>query len=283
MSLHDEILKSARLCVLPDKTSCSAMTLSQRDSLAAAFGCSKRTVEIAALEADVVPERYLRNIGSIRLAGQKKLLQSTVLVMGTGGLGGTVAQLLARMGIGKLVLADGDSFNESNLNRQAFSFENNLGKKKVQAARDEIRKINAATEIEILVGILGEEDLVPVVNGVDAAVDALDNMPSRFALEKACRGKRIPLVHGAVAGFSGQVLVIYPDDIGLQAVYGNPKDVPEKGIELELGNLAGIVSAVASLQVQETVKILTGLGRPLRERLLLLDSLSGSVEIISLK
>ncbi len=283
MSLHDEILKSARVCVLPDKTSCSAMTLSQRDSLAAAFGCSKRTVEIAALEADVVPERYLRNIGSIRLAGQKKLLQSTVLVMGTGGLGGTVAQLLARMGIGKLVLADGDSFNESNLNRQAFSFENNLGKKKVQAARDEIRKINAATEIEILVGILGEEDLVPVVNGVDAAVDALDNMPSRFALEKACRGKRIPLVHGAVAGFSGQVLVIYPDDIGLQAVYGNPKDVPEKGIELELGNLAGIVSAVASLQVQETVKILTGLGRPLRERLLLLDSLSGSVEIISLK
>ncbi len=283
MSLHDEILKSARLCVLPDKKSCSAMTLSQRDSLAAAFGCSKRMVEIAALEADVVPERYLRNIGSIRLAGQKKLLQSTVLVMGTGGLGGTVAQLLARMGIGKLVLADGDSFNESNLNRQAFSFEDNLGKTKVQAARDEIGKINAATEIEILAGLLGEQDLLPVMNGVDAAVDALDNMPSRFALEKVCRGKRIPLIHGAVAGFSGQVLVIYPDDIGLQAVYGDPKDVPEKGIELELGNLAGIVSAVASLQVQETVKILTGLGRPLRERLLLLDSLSGSAEIISLK
>jgi molybdopterin-synthase adenylyltransferase len=283
MSLQDDILKSAQSCVLPDKTPCSIITLSQRDSLAQTSGCSKRTVEIAALDAGVIPERYLRNIGALQLAGQKKLLESTVLVLGAGGLGGTVAQLLARMGVGTLIVADGDSFSESNLNRQAFSFEGNLGREKVLAVRDEIGKINAATEVRTVAGYLGKAELGPLLNGVDAAIDALDNMPSRFVLEEACREKRIPLVHGAVAGFSGQVMTIFPEDAGLRAIYGEPGSVPEKGIELQLGNLAGIVSAIASLQVQEAVKILTGLGRPLRERLLLLDSLSGSAEIISLK
>jgi molybdopterin/thiamine biosynthesis adenylyltransferase len=91
------------------------------------------------------------------------------------------------------------------------------------------------------------------------------------------------LVHGAVAGFSGQVTVICPGAIGFRAFYGKPSTVPEKGIGKELGNLAGIVSAVASVQVQEAIKIITGLGRPLRNRLLFLDTLNGSAEIISLK
>jgi molybdopterin/thiamine biosynthesis adenylyltransferase len=108
-------------------------------------------------------------------------------------------------------------------------------------------------------------------------------MPFRFTLERVCKEAGIPLVHGAVAGFSGQVTVIYPEDVGFKAIYGDAPNIPEKGIEVELGNLAGIVSAVASLQVQEAVKIITGLGRPLRNRLFFLDSLNGAAEIISLK
>jgi len=102
-------------------------------------------------------------------------------------------------------------------------------------------------------------------------------------LEKVCKEGKVPLVHGAVAGFSGQVTTIYPEDVGFKAFYGESQTIPEKGIEVELGNLAGIVSTVASLQVQEVIKIITGLGRPLRNRLLFLDSLNGSAEIISLK
>jgi molybdopterin/thiamine biosynthesis adenylyltransferase len=79
------------------------------------------------------------------------------------------------------------------------------------------------------------------------------------------------------------VTTIFPEDIGFRAFYGDPKTTPEKGIEVELGNLAGIVSTIASLQVQEAVKVLTGLGRPLRNRLLFIDSLNGAAEIISLK
>ncbi len=267
----------------PNKKTYSTISLPDRDVIAAAFALSKRSVEIAALEAGVIPQRYLRNIGSLKISGQKKLLQARVLLAGAGGLGGTIAQLLARMGLGTLVIADGDSFTEDNLNRQAFAIEQNVGQSKVRAARSEIMKINSATEVEIFEGYVTDQELAILIKGTDVAIDALDNMPSRFLLEKVCKEAHLPLIHGAVAGFSGQVTVIYPGDIGLRAFYGNPQTIPEKGIEVELGNLAGIVSAVASVQVQEAVKIITGLGRPLRNRLLFLDSLNGSTEIISLK
>lgn len=283
LDLGQGILKSVQEVVAPNKKIYRTLSLEARDSLSAEFKTLKRDVEIAALNLEVWPRRYLRNAGSLGTAGQKKLLQSRALLIGTGGLGGTIAQLLARMGLGCLVIADGDVFSEENLNRQAFSSEQNVGLSKVQVVQSEILKINAATEVETFGGYIKDEDLASLLTGADVAIDALDNMPSRFMLEKGCKEAGVPLVHGAVAGFSGQVMVIYPEDIGFTAIYGGGKTLPEKGIEVELGNLAGIVSAVASLQVQEAIKIITGLGRPLRSRLLFLDSLSGSAEIISLK
>jgi molybdopterin/thiamine biosynthesis adenylyltransferase len=187
------------------------------------------------------------------------------------------------MGLGSLILADGDFFGEDNLNRQAFSLEQNMGQKKVQVVGSEILKINAAMDVETFAGFVQENELARLIRGVDVAMDALDNMPTRFLLEKVCKKAKVPLVHGAVAGFSGQVTTIYPEDVGFKAFYGESPTTPEKGIEVELGNLPGIVSAIASLQVQEAVKIITGLGRPLRNRLLFLDSLNGAAEMISLK
>jgi len=283
MTLHEHILNCAKRCNFPNQRPCFVISLTDRDAIATALGLSKRGVEIAALEAEVIPQRYLRNIGSLGISGQKKLLQAKALLVGAGGLGGTIAQLLARMGLGILVIADGDSFTEDNLNRQAFSFEGNIGMGKVQAAQSQIMKMNAATEVQAYDAYATDKELAFLIEGAEVAVDALDNMSSRFSLEKVCKEANVPLVHGAVAGFSGQVTVIYPEDLGFRAFYGDPSTVPEKGIEVELGNLAGIVSAVASIQVQETLKIITGVGRPLRNRLLFLDSLTGSVEIISLK
>ena len=283
MNLRDQILKCAKPYLAPNKQTLSTISLKERDAIATSCGLPKREVEIAALDLEVWPQRYLRNAGSLGLAGQKKLLQSRALLIGVGGLGGTIAQLLARMGLGTLILADGDFFSEDNLNRQAFSLEQNIGQGKVQVACSEILKINAATEVEIFAGFVKENELASLIRGVNVAMDALDNMPTRFLLEKVCKEGKVPLVHGAVAGFSGQVTTIYPEDVGFKAFYGESQTTPEKGIEVELGNLAGIVSTVASLQVQEVIKILTGLGRPLRNRLLFLDSLNGSAEIISLK
>jgi molybdopterin/thiamine biosynthesis adenylyltransferase len=283
MTLQDQILKSAKPILAPNQKTVSTLSLQDRDSLASSFGLSRRAVEIAALDLEVWPRRYLRNAGSLGVAGQKRLLQAKALLRGGGGLGGTIALLLARMGLGSLVIADGDSFSESNLNRQALSLESNLGSKKVRVAQAEMAKINAATEVEVFEGFVAEKELSTLIRGVQAAIDALDNMPSRFRLEKACRDAGVPLVHGAVAGFTGQVTTIYPEDIGFRAFYGDPRDTPEKGVEVELGNLPGIVSTIASLQVQEAIKVLTGLGRPLRNRLLFIDSLNGVSETISLK
>jgi molybdopterin/thiamine biosynthesis adenylyltransferase len=283
MTLQDQILKSAKPILAPNQKALSTLSLQDRDSLASSFGLSRRAVEIAALDLEVWPRRYLRNAGSLGVAGQKSLLQAKALLIGAGGLGGTIALLLARMGLGSLVIADGDSFSESNLNRQALSLESNLGSKKVRVAQAEMAKINAATEVEVFEGFVAEKELSTLIRGVQAAIDALDNMPSRFRLEKACRDAGVPLVHGAVAGFTGQVTTIYPEDIGFRAFYGDPRDTPEKGVEVELGNLPGIVSTIASLQVQEAIKVLTGLGRPLRNRLLFIDSLNGVSETIALK
>src|SRR4030042_2410649 len=283
MNLRDQILKCAKPYLAPNKQTLSPISLKERDAIATSCGLPKREVEIAALDLEVWPQRYLRNAGSLGLAGQKKLLQSRAVRIGVGGLVGTIAQLLARMGLGTLILADGDFFSEDNLNRQAFSLEQNIGQGKVQVACSEILKINAATEVEIFAGFVKENELASLIRGVNVAMDALDNMPTRFLLEKVCKEGKVPLVHGAVAGFSGPVTTIYPEDVGFKAFYGESQTIPEKGIEVELGNLAGIVSTVASLQVQEVIKIITGLGRPLRNRLLFLDSLNGSAEIISLK
>jgi molybdopterin/thiamine biosynthesis adenylyltransferase len=283
MPLRERILENAKPYVAPNRQTFSTLTLADRDELAALFHASRREVEIAALEAAVVPQRYLRNMGSLGIQGQIRLLRSTALLIGAGGLGGTIAQLLARMGVGKLIVADGDSFSEDNLNRQALSEEGNTGARKVQAAQRSLALINRATEVEIYDGFVKEKEFGGLLAGVQVAIDALDNMPTRFRMETACKEAKVPLVHGAVAGFSGQITVIFPEDPGFRAIYGDPQTAPEKGIETELGNLAGIVSAVAALEVQEVVKILTGTGRPLRNRLLFLDSLNGAAEIISLK
>ncbi len=280
--LQEIILQRAQSYVAPNRRTHSILSLPDRDFIASALNLSKKTVEIAALEAGIIPQRYLRNIGTLEISGQLKLLKARALIIGAGGLGGTIAHLLARIGLGALVLADGDFFSEDNLNRQSFSSEENLGREKVRVVGSEILKINAAVDVETFAGFVQENDVARLIGGVDVAMDALDNMPMRFLLERICKKAKVPLVHGAVAGFSGQVTTIYPEDTGFKAFYGESANLPEKGIEVEMGNLPGIVSAVASLQVQEAVKILTGLGRPLRNRLLFLDSLNGSVEIISL-
>jgi molybdopterin/thiamine biosynthesis adenylyltransferase len=282
-NLSEIILQRAQPYTAPNQRIYSTLTLPDRDFISATLALSKKGVEIAALETGIIPQRYLRNMGTLGPSGQLKLLKARVLIIGAGGLGGTTAHLLARMGLGTLILVDGDCFSEDNLNRQAFSSEQNIGQKKVEVIRSEILKINAAVEVETFAEVAREKELDRLIKGADVAMDALDNMSTRLLLEKVCKKERVPMVHGAVAGFGGQMTTIFPEDAGFRAFYGDSLTTPESGIEVELGNLPGIVSAIASLRVQEAVKIITGLGRPLRNRLLFLDSLNGAAEMISLK
>jgi molybdopterin/thiamine biosynthesis adenylyltransferase len=260
---------SATAC--PDGSAQLTIDLASTAGLAEQYGVQIRQVEIAALSAGVVPRRYLRNFGTLGAEGQAALLAARVAVIGAGGLGGTVARNLARVGVGRLVLVDGDVFTEDNLNRQEFCTEDNLGTPKVEAAAREIGRINGAVEVTAVQSRVGFDELVEILRDCSVAVDALDSIPSRFALSDAATAVGIPLVHGSVAGFVGQVSTMAPEAGGFAAIFGDRRDLPERGVEVSLGNLPGVVGTVASLQTVEVIKLLTGHGEPISGRLLFMD------------
>jgi molybdopterin/thiamine biosynthesis adenylyltransferase len=247
--------------------------------VASEMGLSRREVEIAAMREHLLPTRYARNLGTVGWEGQIALLQSTVGIVGAGGLGGWVIEGLARMGVGRLIIIDGDVFEENNLNRQAFCVERNLGHSKVKAARQRVAEVNAAVEVVTHQARVDEPQMVELLRGADVLVDALDALPTRLALQRAARELSVPLVHGAIAGFVGQVMTILPDDPGLLGLYGRDR-VPEHGIEALWGNPAATPMMVAAWQIQEVVKLLTDRGEPLRHRMVFMDSEIGAIDIL---
>ena len=255
--------------------------LQQVHELATKNGCQIRDVEIAALEAGIAPYRYLRNLGTVGLEGQVKLLRATVAVIGLGGLGGYVIESLARMGVGRLILIDGDVFEEHNLNRQLLSGETKLGTRKVEAARRRVAETNGAVKVVVHATMLDRENLPHLLAGADVVVDALDRLPIRLILQDGAQALGIPMVHGSIAGFLGQVMTILPGDPGLRGLYGDG-ELPEQGLEAQLGTPAATPMAVAAWEAQEVVKIITGRGELLRHRLLLLDMESGTSDVLRL-
>ena len=221
--------------------------------LAQERGCSLLEAQIGALQKGRIPLRFERTMGTLGREGQLRLLQSTVAVAGCGGLGGLIVDLLARSGIGRLHVADGDVFAVSNLNRQILSSEERIGKGKATMAAAHVRAINGALEVRAFDGFIDEETVGSFLEGVDVVVDALDNNLSRRLLLKECRKRTIPFVHGAIAGFWGQIQVIRGDE---RALFED--DESNKGIERQTGNPPFTPALVASLEVTETVKLLTG-------------------------
>jgi molybdopterin/thiamine biosynthesis adenylyltransferase len=257
------------------------LSLRAERELAAVFRCPARDVELAALDAGVVPCRYLRNIGTLGSDGQARLLRSTVAVVGLGGLGGYVAEALARMGIGRLIMIDGDVFEEHNLNRQLFSSEAVLGQAKALVAQQRIAEVNGAVEVIAYATTLTSQNATTLLAGADVVVDALDRLPTRLLLQDAAQKLGIPMVHGSIAGFLGQAMSILPEDGGLRKLYGVAEGLPEQGLEAHLGTPAATPMAVAAWEVQEVIKILTGRNTLLRHRLLVMDMEGNVVEILS--
>jgi molybdopterin-synthase adenylyltransferase len=276
------ITESAELYTDAEGNKCPAIGLKALTHIAKEQKISARDVEITALKNGIVAWRYIRNIGTIGLDGQVKLLKSSVAVVGAGGLGGTIIELMARQGVGHVIIIDDDRFTEQNLNRQIMSTEENLGQYKASVAAKRVSQINSAVTVDTLLEKLTAENAPRLLKGATVVADALDNLPSRFAVEDACRRLRIPMVHGTIAGFCGQITTIFPKDAGLRCIYGAGSGFPEQGIEIKIGNPSATPSIIAAWQVQEIVKIITGIGKPLRNSLLLLDMMDGSAERIEL-
>ena len=260
---------------------CRVLAFEHVALLAQMSGLTRREVEIAALELGVLPQRYLRNYGTLGIEGQLVLARSHVAVVGLGGLGGYVVEGLARMGVGALTLIDGDTFFDHNLNRQLLSSEALLGTPKADAATERVRQINGAIEVFPHAVYASRENLDQLLAGVDVVVDALDRLPIRLTLQDIAARLKLPLVHGAIAGTMGQVMTILPGDPGLRALYGDDP-LPEHGAEAELGTPAPSPMMVAAWQVHETIKLLVGKGELLRGRMLLMDAYSNDARVLAL-
>lgn len=281
-SLRNTILNSSDI-FKDNQREISILSLEKEASISHHLNLPLRQIEIQALEMSIVPERYLKNIGSLGLQGQIKLLQSRVAVIGLGGLGSLLIELLARVGIGELLLVDGDIFVANNLNRQVLMDEKSTGSFKTDLAKKRLKAINSAVSVNIFRGFLDDENAPLLLEACNAAADGLDNIPDRFILQSICRQLNIPLVYGTVAGFVGQVCSIFPGDDSLYSIYGSEKPPIDQGVELQLGNLPATVGVTAALQSQEVIKIITNIGKPIRNKLLIIDTEYGEINTIELR
>lgn len=224
-------------------------------------------------------QRYARNMEAFSAEELAAIRTKRVLVVGCGGLGGHVVQSLARFGVGALTLVDGDSFAESNLNRQLFATADTLGQSKALAAKEALAAINPDVAVKARPEMLTEQNAADLTQNQHIAVDCLDNVPARFLLAQACARRGIPLVHGAIGGFYGQVANILPGEKLLDLLY--PPGAGQ-GVEKQLGNPAFIPQLVGAAQSCEALKLLAGRANVLRGSVLHIDMLHNSYEVIRL-
>ncbi len=224
-------------------------------------------------------ERYSRQIKLFGEDVQRKLKRCRVLIAGVGGLGTVVAMNLAALGIGKLVLVDHDVVKRSNLNRQLLYSEDDIGKPKALVAARRLKELNPFIETIPVPTRIEEYNVSDLVKDVDIVIDALDNWRTRFVLNEACVRKNVPLIHGGVNGFYGQVLVVVPGrGPCLRCVY--PSNPPEPS---EVPVTSFVTSLVALIQVVECFKILTGVGKPTIGKMIFVNALEPSIEFVEVR
>lgn len=223
--------------------------------------------------------RYERNMNMLSPEENEKLKEFKVCVIGCGGLGGYVIEFLGRLGIGRITAVDGDAFEISNLNRQLLSTETVMGKSKAFTARERMAAVNSEIQVYPIDEFVTEENCDSIIKGHDLVIDALDNMPARKLLSQCCENQGIPMIHGAIAGWYGQVSTILPGDKTLEKIY--PDDAT-KGAEVELGNPSFTPALVAAIQVAEAVKVLLNKKEILSKKLLAIDLLTQDYEVFNL-
>jgi molybdopterin/thiamine biosynthesis adenylyltransferase len=199
-------------------------------------------------------------------AGQIKLKNSTVLIVGAGGLGSPVSIYLTVAGVGEIRICDADTVGLSNLNRQVVHTDASIGELKVTSAARALRALNPNVNVVPISDFLDRDSVERIVGQPDVVVDCLDNVETRYTLNSYCINKGIPLVHGAVWGMLGQATFIQPPQTPcLRCLY---PELPPKEIFPVLGATPGVIGCI---QAMETLKYLTGVGTTLKGTLLVFD------------
>jgi adenylyltransferase/sulfurtransferase len=216
-------------------------------------------------------QRYDRQIliEDIGQEGQEKLKRAKVLVAGAGGLGSPICLYLAAAGIGMIRIVDHDTVDLSNLNRQILHGTADIGRPKVDSAKEKLAILNPAVKIEAISAAITEDNIKSLIKDCDLIVDAMDNVPTRYILNKAAIEKGLPFFHGAVRGLEGRAMTIIPGQTPcLRCMYHG--DVPQEKFPV-----IGVTPAViGSIQATEVIKYLVGTGELLSGRLLIYDGMN---------
>ncbi|MEM3906415.1 MAG: molybdopterin-synthase adenylyltransferase MoeB, partial [Nitrososphaerota archaeon] len=206
--------------------------------------------------------------------GQRKLKSAKVLVVGVGGLGSAASLYLAAAGVGTIGLIDHDVVEETNLQRQVIYTTDDVGRKKIEAAKERLSRLNPYIEIETYGETISSANALDIISKYDLVIDATDNFPARYLLNDACVILGKPLIYGSIFRFDGQVSVFYPRrGPCYRCLYPEPPSphlVPSCAEGGVLGVLPGIVGTI---QANEAIKLIIGIGEPLIGRLLMIDAL----------
>ena len=231
--------------------------------------------QVLSLTPDQV-KRYSRHIimPQVGSRGQRKLLESRVLIVGAGGLGSPAAVYLALAGVGTLGIVDYDVVDLSNLQRQILHHTNDVGRRKVVSAMETIKEYNPDTNVVLHEEWLTSENALTLIPQYDLVVSGADNFPSRYLINDACYLAGKPLVDGSILIFDGQTTVFIPGQGCYRCLFPTP---PPPGMVpncAEAGVLGALTGLVGSIQAVEALKLILGIGESLSSRLLLIDALS---------
>ena len=220
--------------------------------------------------------RYSKQImlPQIDVEGQQKIIDSTMLIIGMGGLGSPTALYLAAAGVGHIVIADFDQVELSNLQRQIIHSTSDIGDDKVNSAKAKLLELNPNIKVTVANEIMHSDNLASLIKDVDVVLDGTDNFESRFEINKACVECHKPLISAAVIRFEGQISVFKGykvDQPCYQCLYSEEGNGRESCVEN--GVLAPVVGLVGTIQALQAIKVLLGLGEQLCGELLLIDGL----------
>jgi adenylyltransferase/sulfurtransferase len=230
-------------------------------------------------------KRYSRHIimGDVGSGGQRKLLKSKALIVGAGGLGSPSAIYLALAGVGTIGIVDFDVVDLSNLQRQILHHTADVGRSKLESARDNINSYNPGVNVVMHETRLESENAIEIISQYDLVVNGADNFATRYLVNDACYLAGKPLVDGSILIFDGQTTVFMPGEGCYRCLFPSP---PPPGMVpncAEAGVLGALTGLVGSIQATEALKLLLGIGESLSSRLVLIDALSMSFREVKLK
>lgn len=220
-------------------------------------------------------ERYARQliIKAWTPAAQERLMSSTVMMVGAGGLGAPVGYYLTAVGVGKLIIVDSDIVELSNLNRQILHFTTDIGRLKTDSAKEKLTALNPDCQVETYPLRITPQNAFEMFQKADLIVDCTDGFTSKYLLNDTAVLTRKTLIHAGVLAFGGQLMVIRPDSACLRCVFPEPPPLDVAPPPSQVGILGAVAGAVGMMEALEAIKIITGIGKPLVNRMLTFDGL----------